>query len=138
VKKMAAAVARLRNTGIFIRESHPQLRPGPRTVISELVAICIETKRIRSLHPGAIIIGMQVHGEYAYARCSGTSAVFKCHIDELVAYSRPLNLAIYNAESNGQPIQYRENLAAHKASHQRRKSTAKSTQRVAEISHLYP
>jgi hypothetical protein len=57
-------------------------------VVSDLLAIAVAEHRISSFRPSEVIIGpLKTNGEYVYVECRGT--VYRCHVDELVAFSRP-------------------------------------------------
>src|SRR6266850_2301595 len=81
-------------SAVFSR--HPHLRMGSRTVVSELLVIALADHRISSFLPGNVIIGpLKTDGEYAFVRCR--RSVYKCHVDELVEYSRPSVLDVLTA-----------------------------------------
>jgi len=75
-------------TTLCFRDRHPNLKLGSRMVLSELLAVCVSRRCIRSFHSGDRIVGpVAAVGEYAYVKYCGR--VYKCHVDELLEHSRP-------------------------------------------------
>ena len=69
-------------------DRHPRLKLGKRTILGDLLAMPLSSRRTRSIHSGSRIIGplAALDGEYVCFRYRAN--LYKCHVDDFVEHSR--------------------------------------------------